>query len=111
MTTHGHLVYVLNGLDGGSIQGYYRLGHHLRLIPRWNRSLDLPAGDPQFTHTPGQVTFSPNGSKLVVTTKAAANSIDVFDVGLSRASVCVTGRELPRRAQSSSESPSTAAAD
>lgn len=82
VTAHGHLVYVLNGRDGGSIQGYYRLGHQLRLIPRWHRSLDLPAGDPEFTHTPGQVAFTPNGSKLVVTTKAAANSIDVFRVGL-----------------------------
>ena len=70
VTTHGHLVYVLNALDGGSIQGYYRLGHRLREIPRWHRALGLPVGEPQFTHTPGQVTFTPNGSKLVVTTKA-----------------------------------------
>ena len=82
VAAHGHLVYVLNALDGGSIQGYYRLGHRLRLIPRWNRPLGLPADEPQFTHTPGQVAFTPNGAKLVVTTKAATNSIEVFRVGL-----------------------------
>ena len=34
----------------------------------------------QFTHTPGQVVFSPDGSQLVVTTKANGNDIDVFGV-------------------------------
>lgn len=82
VTAHGHQVYVLDARGGGSVQGYYRLGHHLRLIPRWNRSLGLPAGDPEFTHTPGQVAFTPNGSKLVVTTKAGGNSIDVFPLGV-----------------------------
>jgi 6-phosphogluconolactonase (cycloisomerase 2 family) len=81
IAAQGHLVYVLNALDGGSIQGFYRLGHHLRLVSSWNRGLDLAAGDPQFTHTPGQVAFTPNGGKLVVTTKAGGQSIDVFRVG------------------------------
>jgi 6-phosphogluconolactonase (cycloisomerase 2 family) len=35
----------------------------------------------QFTHTPGQVAFSPNGSQLIVTTKATTSAIDVFNVG------------------------------
>ncbi len=82
VTTHGHSVYVLNGLDGGSIQGYYRIAHHLRLIPRWHRELNLPVSEPQFTHTPGQIAFTPNGTRLVVTTKAASNSIDVFKLGV-----------------------------
>ena len=82
VTTHGHSVFVLNGLAGGSIQGYYRIAHHLRLIPRWNRPLDLPVAEPQFTHVPGQIAFTPNGSKLLVTTKAASNSIDVFTIGV-----------------------------
>jgi hypothetical protein len=82
VASHGHLVYVLNGLDGGSIQGYYRLGHHLTLIPRWHRSLDLPVTEPQFTHVPGQVAFTPNGSRLVITTKAAGNSVDIFRLGV-----------------------------
>ncbi len=82
VTTHGHSVFVLNGLAGGSIQGYYRIAHHLHLIPRWNRPLDLPVTEPQFTHVPGQIAFTPNGSKLLVTTKAASNSIDVFTIGV-----------------------------
>jgi 6-phosphogluconolactonase (cycloisomerase 2 family) len=33
-----------------------------------------------FTGTPGQVTFSPDGRSLFVTTKAATNAVDVFAV-------------------------------
>jgi hypothetical protein len=39
-----------------------------------------PTMTPQFTHAPGQVAFSPNGSHLIVTTKANDNDIDVFAV-------------------------------
>ena len=79
---HGNQVYVLNALDGGSIQGFVQFGGHLVSVPSWNRALGLdPSATPQFTHTPGQISFTPDGSKLVVTTKAAANSIDVFPVG------------------------------
>ena len=38
---------------------------------------------PEFTHTPGQVAFTPDGSRLIVTTKGNGNDIDVFRVGLS----------------------------
>ena len=41
-----------------------------------------PTATPQFVNTPGQVAFSPDGSKLIVTTKANGNDIDVFNVGL-----------------------------
>jgi 6-phosphogluconolactonase (cycloisomerase 2 family) len=76
---HGHLVYVLNARNGGSIQGYLRVGDTLLRIPAWHRSLGLdPTMTPEFTSTPGQVTFTPDGSKLVVTTKANGNAIDVF---------------------------------
>lgn len=79
---HGDLVYVLNALNGGSIQGFVRQGDQLVRVPGWNRELHLdPMATPQFTHTPGQVDFTPDGSKLVVTTKDAANTIDVFAVG------------------------------
>ena len=51
-------------------------------IPSWHRNLGLDgAATPEFTHTPGQVAFSPDGSKVLVTTKAGGQSIDVFDVG------------------------------
>jgi 6-phosphogluconolactonase (cycloisomerase 2 family) len=77
-------VYVLNAEEGGSIQGYAVVFGHLVLLPSSHRSLGLTTGKPgepeQFTHTPGQVAFSPDGSHLIVTTKAAGQSIDVFTV-------------------------------
>ena len=55
---------------------------HLLPIPDANRPLGLdPTATPQFTHTPGQVAFSPGGSHLIVTTKANGNDIDVFGIG------------------------------
>jgi 6-phosphogluconolactonase (cycloisomerase 2 family) len=78
---HGNLVYVLNARSGGSIQGYLRLGGVLVRVPSWNRALALdPTATPEFTHTPGQVAFSPDGSRVLVSTKANGNSIDVFKV-------------------------------
>ena len=82
VTTRGDLVYVLNARDGGSVQGYLRAGGTLLRIPAWHRSLGLdPTLAPEFTHTPGQIAFTPDGSKIVVTTKANGNDIDVFAVG------------------------------
>lgn len=79
---YGNLVYVLNARDGGSVQGFLRIGATLVSIPSWNRPLGLdPTLTPEFTHTPGQVAFSPDGSRLIVTTKGNGNDIDVFTVG------------------------------
>jgi 6-phosphogluconolactonase (cycloisomerase 2 family) len=76
------LVYVLNALDGGSVQGFAALGTHLFQLPFSHRELGLgTTTSTPFTATPGQVSFSPDGSKLVVTTKASGNAIDVFRVG------------------------------
>jgi hypothetical protein len=81
---HGGLVYVLSARDGGSVQGFLRIGASLVTIPSWNRPLRLdPTLTPEFTHTPGQVAFTPDGSRLIVTTKGNGNDIDVFTVGLS----------------------------
>ena len=80
VTVHDNLVYVLNARDGGSIQGYLDLGGRLRPVRAWHRDLALPVSAPEFTHTPGQVAFSPDGRHLLVTTKAASNSILVFNV-------------------------------
>ena len=81
---HGGLVYVLNARGGGSVQGFLRIGASLVRIPSWNRPLGLdPTLTPEFTHTPGQVAFTPDGSQLIVTTKANGNDIDVFTVGFS----------------------------
>jgi 6-phosphogluconolactonase (cycloisomerase 2 family) len=81
VTVHGNVVYVLNARDGGSVQGFLRLGSTLIRIPAWHRALGLDASEtPEFTSTPGQVAFTPDGSKLIVTTKNNGDSIDVFDV-------------------------------
>jgi DNA-binding beta-propeller fold protein YncE len=84
VTAYGDLVYVLNALGGGSVQGYRVF--HGRLFPLQgsHRPLHLdPTATPQFTNTPGQVAFTPSGSQLVVTTKANGNDIDVFGVRAS----------------------------
>ncbi len=81
VAVHGNLVYVLNARDGGSVQGYLRVAGLLVRIPSWHRDLGLnPAQTPEFTSTPGQVTFTPDGSKLIVTTKGNGSNIDVFGV-------------------------------
>jgi DNA-binding beta-propeller fold protein YncE len=81
IAVHGNLVYVLNARDGGSIQGYLRLGRTLVKVAGWHRALGLdPAATPEFTHTPGQIAFTPDGTRLVVTTKAGSSAIDVFSV-------------------------------
>jgi DNA-binding beta-propeller fold protein YncE len=79
VAARGRLVYVLNARDGGSVQGYLRVGDRLLAIPAWHRRLALdPAATPEFTTTPGQVTFTPDGRRLIVTTKANGNAVDVF---------------------------------
>jgi 6-phosphogluconolactonase (cycloisomerase 2 family) len=83
IATDGNLVYVLNARNGGSVSGFRVFGDHLFAIPGSARSLGLttPTGTTEFTNTPGQVAFTPNGSQLVVTTKATTSAIDVFSVG------------------------------
>jgi 6-phosphogluconolactonase (cycloisomerase 2 family) len=77
----GESLYVLNARGGGSIQGYSLKSGKPKLVKGWNRPLGLdPTATPEFTHTPGQVAFSPDGSKLIVTTKGNTSSIDVFAV-------------------------------
>ncbi|HEY6502116.1 MAG TPA: hypothetical protein VIZ20_21990, partial [Streptosporangiaceae bacterium] len=79
VTTRGDVVYVLNARDGGSVQGFLREGPALVRVPSWHRALGLDATEtPEFTSTPGQVAFTPDGTKLVVTTKNNGNDIDVF---------------------------------
>ena len=101
VAVHGDLVYVLNALNGGSVQGYRVLGSFLARIPGSHRALGLdPNATPQFTTTPGQVAFTPDGSQLVVTTKGNGNDIDVFGVGVRRAPVRQGNRERRARYRS-----------
>jgi len=97
IAVYRNLVYVLNaGLDG-SVQGYW-LGHdHLWKIWGSNRALSLGnTNPPDYLHSPGQVGFSPDGRKLIVTTKASTSSLDVFwvhDSGrLSKTAVSTTSK-------------------
>ena len=81
VAVHGNIVYVLNAENGGTVQGYVVAFDHLVPLPGSSRALGLnPAATPQFTNTPGQVAFSPDGSQLIVTTKANGSDIDVFGV-------------------------------
>ncbi len=82
VAVHGGLVYVLNALNGGSVQGYRLVVGFLIPLPGSGRPLGLdPNATPQFTNTPGQAAFSPDGMQLIVTTKANGNNVDVFAVG------------------------------
>jgi len=92
------LVYVLNAKEGGSLQGF-RVDSSGRLVPidGSSRALGLnPSATPQFVNTPGQVAFSPDGSQLIVTTKANGNAVDVFRVKpLGRLSAAPVVNSLP----------------
>jgi 6-phosphogluconolactonase (cycloisomerase 2 family) len=80
VAVRGAEVYVLNARTGGAVQGYLSILGHLVPLHSEHRSLGLPVttGPQQFTHTPGQVVVTPDGSSVIVTTKAAGNSLLVF---------------------------------
>jgi 6-phosphogluconolactonase (cycloisomerase 2 family) len=81
VAVHDRLVYVLNSGGAGSVQGYEIAGHRLEPLPGSARSLGLAnTNPPNFLSSPGQVGFTPDGSELLVTTKASTSSIDVFQV-------------------------------
>ena len=109
VAVHGNLVSVLNARNGGSVQEYYAFFGHLFPVPGSNRALGLtiPSDTTQFTHTPGQVAYSPDGSKLIVTTKASSNAVDVFNVGFFGNLSRFAGGEHRCPERSPSPSPST----
>jgi DNA-binding beta-propeller fold protein YncE len=81
IAVHGELVYVLNALEGGSLQGFAVQGGRLTPLAGSSRALGLnPSATPQFTHTPGTVVFSPDGTQLLVTTKANGEDVDAYAV-------------------------------
>jgi 6-phosphogluconolactonase (cycloisomerase 2 family) len=93
VTAHGDRVFVLNARDGGSVQGFRLAGGRLVRIAAWHRGLGLdPEQTPEFTSTPGQIGFTPDGRQVLVTTKNGGNSVLAYDVrpGRLRAPV-VTG--------------------
>jgi 6-phosphogluconolactonase (cycloisomerase 2 family) len=81
IAVQGGLVFVLNAEGEASVQGYSVVGGRLVRLPGSNRSLGLSATQtPRFTNTPGQVAFSPDGRRLLVTTKGNGSAIDVFRI-------------------------------
>jgi 6-phosphogluconolactonase (cycloisomerase 2 family) len=81
VSIHGDHAYVLNALGGGSLNGYRIHGGRLTPIPGSHRALGLgTTAASQFTATPGEVTFTPAGTQLLVTTKGSTNAVDVFAV-------------------------------
>ena len=97
VAVHGERAYVLNALGGGSLHGYRIAGQYLAPIAGSYRALNLgTTATSQFTATPGQVAFTPDGSQLLVTTKGATNDVDVFAVQADgRLSVKPTVNSLP----------------
>lgn len=85
VTSHGNEVFVLNARDGGSISGYLRIGGVLLPIPVWHRELHLDTSAPgqpdEFVSTPAQISFTPDGRTLVVSTKNGGNTLEAFPIG------------------------------
>jgi hypothetical protein len=81
VAVHGNLVYVLDAGGAGTLAGYRVVDDHLVALAGSARSLGLSnTVPPNFLSSPGQIGFSPDGSALVVTTKASTSSLDVFSV-------------------------------
>jgi 6-phosphogluconolactonase len=74
LTTHGHVLYVLNAGGSGNITGFSV--RHDDLTPLAGSTQPLGTG----SAGPAQVSFSPNGKTLVVTEKASS-TIDTYAVG------------------------------
>jgi 6-phosphogluconolactonase (cycloisomerase 2 family) len=96
IAVHGSQVFVLNAWGGASVAGFRQVGGYLIPVPSWTRDLGLgTSSSTVFTGTPGQIGFTPDGSQLVVTTKNAANTVDVFRDGLFGPSAEPTVTSLP----------------
>lgn len=83
VTVHGDLLYVLNAHEAGSISGFRLSGDKFSPIEGSTRSLELTPvpGPDQSTNSPGQISFTPDGQQLIITTKLNGGLIDVFSVG------------------------------
>ncbi len=84
VAVHGDLVYALDAGGAGAVSGYRILDDRVVPLPGSTRTLGLSnATPPNYLTSPGQVGFSPDGSELIVTTKASTSSLDVFHVNAS----------------------------
>ncbi|MGC2485021.1 MAG: beta-propeller fold lactonase family protein [Acidimicrobiales bacterium] len=88
IATSGNFVSVLNAGGAGSVAEFSWRGDQLVPVSGQDRSLNLPPytptpgnNPPDFHHGAGQVSYTPNGRFLIVTTKLSTNAYDVFSVG------------------------------
>jgi hypothetical protein len=81
VTVHGNDAYVLNALGGGELAGFTIANGQLAPIAGSGRALGLgTTSKTPFTNTPSEVAFTPDGAKVLVSTKASGNDVDVFAV-------------------------------
>jgi 6-phosphogluconolactonase (cycloisomerase 2 family) len=94
VSSNGRFVAVLNAGGAGSVSEFQWLNGRLVPLAGQSRSLGLSnTTPPDFHHGAGQVSYTPNGQHLIVTTKLSTNSYDVFSVapnGLLGATPTVT---------------------
>ncbi len=83
LTVRRHVLYVLNAGDTPNITGFFVGPRDLIPLPRSARELSPGAAGP------AQVSFTPDGSRLVVTEKTS-NTIDTFRVALGYAGQAVS---------------------
>jgi 6-phosphogluconolactonase (cycloisomerase 2 family) len=81
VTSWHRYVYVLDAGGTGAVRGFVSDGGHLTAVRGSERGLGLNgSATPQFLNTPGQIGVTPDGSHLVVTTKANGSTIDLFAI-------------------------------
>ena len=86
IATSGRFVAVLNAGGAGSVAEFQWFNGQLVPLPGQVRSLGLAnAPIPDFHHGPGQISYTPNGQHLIITTKLSTNAYDVFSVGFNGA--------------------------
>jgi 6-phosphogluconolactonase (cycloisomerase 2 family) len=81
IAVHDDLLYILNAGGAGILQGFEIDDGELEPLSGSARSLGLANADPpDFLTSPGQVGFTPDGRRLIVTTKASRSTIDLYEV-------------------------------
>jgi 6-phosphogluconolactonase (cycloisomerase 2 family) len=84
IATSGRFVAVLNAGGAGSVSEFQWFNGQLFPLPGQVRNLGLTnTTPPDFHHGVGQVSYTPNGQHLIITTKLSTNAYDVFSVGFN----------------------------
>jgi 6-phosphogluconolactonase (cycloisomerase 2 family) len=86
IATSGRLVAVVNSGGAGSVAEFRWSDDKLVALPGQVRSLGLTnTTPPDFHHGPAQISFTPDGQHLIITTKLPTSGYDVFSVGANGA--------------------------